>query len=225
MDAKNYSVYTHIFPNGKQYVGITQTKPEERWRNGRGYRLQPKVYAAIKKYGWDNIEHIVLFHNLTKEEAEKKERELIRDFDTIANGYNVDKGGCGAVTRSIEYRNQKSQNSCGENNPFYGKHHTEEVKEKHSNFMKGNAYFKGHHHSEDYKKMKSQQMCEKYANGNHPRSKKVLMTTNEGAETVFWSLRKAAETADVSVSTMHKLVKYGIQRNECRWEYINESGA
>ena len=91
--------------------------------------------------------------------------------------------------------------------------------------MKWNAYFKGHHHSEDYKKMKSQQMCEKYANGNHPRSKKVLMTTNEGAETVFWSLRKAAETADVSVSTMHKLVKYGIQRNGCRWEYINESGA
>lgn len=45
-----YFVYKHTFPNGKIYIGITDQKPERRWRNGIGYRRQPYVYNAIKKY-------------------------------------------------------------------------------------------------------------------------------------------------------------------------------
>ena len=89
--------------------------------------------------------------------------------------------------------------------------------------MKGNAFFKGHHHSDEFKKMKSEQMREKYKDGGNPRCKRVCMTTREGAETVFYSLRKAAETADVSVGTMFKLVKYGIEKDGCTWRYMNES--
>lgn len=222
MEAKTFSVYMHVFPNGKQYIGITQMNPADRWHGGSGYKNQPKMRAAIKKYGWKNVEHIILFHGLTKTEAEQKEIELIKDFNTIENGYNVDRGGGGATPRSIEFRNKMSINFSGENNPFYGKHHTIETKQKHSNFMKGNAYFKGHHHSDAFKKWKSEQMKEKYSEGRNPRSRKVLMTTEEGAETVFYSLRNAAENAKVSPSLMHKLVNNGIQRNGCRWEYINE---
>ena len=33
-----YSVYMHITPSNKVYIGITSKAPEERWMNGRGYQ-------------------------------------------------------------------------------------------------------------------------------------------------------------------------------------------
>lgn len=222
MKEKTYSVYMHVFPNGKRYIGITRMNPEDRWHGGSGYRNQPKMYAAIQKYGWQNIDHVILLSGLTQEKAEQEEIRLIKELNTIKNGYNVDAGGCGACPRSKEFKENLCIKNSGKNNPFFGKHHTIETRQEHSNFMKGNAYFKGHHHSEEYKKMKSEQMTEKYSEGRNPRCKKVLMITEEGAETVFYSLRNAAENAKISPSLMHKLVNKGIRRNGCRWEYINE---
>lgn len=90
----NYTVYMHRFPNGKVYIGITSKKPEKRWGNGLGYQTQ-FVYKAILKYGWSNIEHIVLFSGLSKEEAERKEIELISLYDATnpTKGYNIENGG------------------------------------------------------------------------------------------------------------------------------------
>ena len=64
---KKFCVYRHIFPNGKSYIGITSKKPNQRWENGKGYSKtgQNAIYNAIKKYGWDNIKHEILFDNLT----------------------------------------------------------------------------------------------------------------------------------------------------------------
>lgn len=51
----NYSVYVHVFPNGKLYIGATRQEPKKRWRGGGGYRNQKAMHEAILKYGWDNI--------------------------------------------------------------------------------------------------------------------------------------------------------------------------
>ena len=48
---------------------------------------------AIEKYGWENIEHRILLDGLTKEQAEKAEREFIIAYDSIRNGYNASIGG------------------------------------------------------------------------------------------------------------------------------------
>ncbi len=90
----NYTVYMHITPNNKKYIGITKNKVKERWKNGRGYERQ-LFYNAILKYGWDNIQHIILYQNLTREEAEQKEIELIKRYNTRNRkyGYNLDGGG------------------------------------------------------------------------------------------------------------------------------------
>ena len=61
---KTWSVYVHVFPNGKRYVGITGRPVKERWKNGSGYHGQV-VENAIKKYGWDNIKHEILHENCT----------------------------------------------------------------------------------------------------------------------------------------------------------------
>ena len=43
----NYTVYMHISPSGKRYIGITSVKPKYRWRNGKGYETQI-FYRAIE---------------------------------------------------------------------------------------------------------------------------------------------------------------------------------
>ena len=73
----NYCIYAHISPSNKAYIGITCQKPNRRWHGGSGYREQPKFYNAIKKYGWDNFKHIILFENLTESQACELETKLI----------------------------------------------------------------------------------------------------------------------------------------------------
>ena len=58
----NWTVYMHITPNNKKYIGITSQIPNKRWRNGKGYK-KCLFLNAIKKYGWGNIKHEILFDN------------------------------------------------------------------------------------------------------------------------------------------------------------------
>lgn len=95
-DKRNiYYVYMHIFPNGKKYIGITSRKPTHRWgKNGNGYNTQFIMWNAIQKYGWDNIQHIIICANKNDIEAQNIEKYLIKKFNTqIPNGYNFDQGG------------------------------------------------------------------------------------------------------------------------------------
>lgn len=92
---KKYTVYKHIFPNDKIYIGITCNSPKTRWGNqGYGYKNQ-LVGRAIKKYGWDNIEHIIIRKELTKEEAKIAEKKLIKRYksNNLNYGYNRTAGG------------------------------------------------------------------------------------------------------------------------------------
>lgn len=86
-------MYYHRFPDGKYYIGLTNQVPEIRWGyNGWGYHKQP-VYEAIQKFGWNNIEHVVLRTNLSPEEAQRLETDLIIEYNSIEDGYNESKGG------------------------------------------------------------------------------------------------------------------------------------
>ena len=107
---KTWIVYVHVFPNGKKYFGITSKKPNQRWENGEGYKREGSnlaVYNAIKKYGWDNIQHIILHEGLTKEEACAKEIEYIAKYKTNVHrygskyGYNLTDGGEGATGHKV----------------------------------------------------------------------------------------------------------------------------
>lgn len=106
-----YKVYKHTLPketsgrdNDKIYIGITCQKPEHRWRNGDGYNYNPHFYNAIKKYGWENFKHEILFVNLSKEEAEQKEIELIAFYDSTNAelGFNIQSGGNAPCSKMLE---------------------------------------------------------------------------------------------------------------------------
>ena len=83
-----FSVYCHTFPNGKKYIGISKDA-EKRWGvNGCGYNTQPKMARAIKKYGWDNVDHEIIVDGLEKEQAEKEKfNELINQSNKSKNRY------------------------------------------------------------------------------------------------------------------------------------------
>ena len=89
-----YTVYIHISPSNKKYIGITSQNVKKRWQNGYGYKTNKYFWRAIQKYGWDNFEHEILFENLTVDEAKEKEIELIKLYNTSRpTGYNLTFGG------------------------------------------------------------------------------------------------------------------------------------
>lgn len=92
MDKKEYCIYVHINKiTKKMYIG--QTKNYNRRCFPANYKGCIKFYYAIEKYGWENFDHIILIDNLTIEEANLLEEELIKKYNTIEEGYNLKSGG------------------------------------------------------------------------------------------------------------------------------------
>lgn len=137
----NYTLYMHKNKeNGKVYIGITCRNPEERWANGNGYYRNNHFYNSIKKYGWDNFEHIIIASGLTQEKAEQMEIEYIAKYDSTNRnkGYNISLGGNSVGRFSNETKEKIRQSHLGmkhkpetitklklvkqgKNNPMYGK--------------------------------------------------------------------------------------------------------
>ena len=98
--------------NNKCYVGQTTMKRiHDRWRtNGVGYIGSPKFYNAIEKYGWNNFEHIVLpAIYTTQEELDQAEIDMIKELNSIENGYNSMTGGKSGYTVTDEHRENISE--------------------------------------------------------------------------------------------------------------------
>lgn len=112
----NYTVYMHIAPNGKKYIGITYRDPTKRWGNcGYGYHKNEYFYRAITKYGWSNFAHVVLVSGISKEEAESIEVELIKKFrsNECEHGYNIEGGGNAQHSVNEETRKKISHALAG----------------------------------------------------------------------------------------------------------------
>ena len=92
---KKFKIYIHTCPNGKLYIGMTSLSTYNRWRNGKGYKNCILFNRAIKKYGWENIKHEVIYTGLTLEEAQKLEIQLIKKNKSNQKkyGYNTENGG------------------------------------------------------------------------------------------------------------------------------------
>lgn len=133
-NSKNcWTVYRHITPDGKSYIGKTSQRPKKRWKNGKGYK-GTLFSGAIQKFGWDKIEHEILDTNLDEFEAKCLEEYYILSYRTFigfsdCNGYNM---------------------SLGEGTT--GWQPTNETREKISESNKGKTQHKGFHHSEETKK-------------------------------------------------------------------------
>ena len=140
-----YTVYQHKNKiNGKVYIGITSQKPEQRWRNGEGYKSSPHFYSAIQKYGWDNFEHNILFVELTKEQACLKEQELIKEFNSMNREYGYNSTSGGDIFIMNEETKQKISQALMGNQNNLGHSCSEEKKKKISEAQKDREFTKEH---------------------------------------------------------------------------------
>lgn len=151
-----FAVYKHTSPSGKIYIGITSQIPIKRWNNGNGYLNNDYFTKAIQKYGWENIKHEILFENLTQEEAEQKEIELIAKYKSNQRkyGYNISDGGRLTVKGlHWKYTDEQRKNRTGKNHPLYGTHLTEEQRKHLSDVNRGKNHPQyGTHRSDSTKK-------------------------------------------------------------------------
>ena len=99
----NYSVYQHVTPDNMYYFGQTQNV-EKRWEaNGIHYK-ETSLYPYIEKFGWDNIQHIVLFRDQTKENALWIENFLIET--AREDGVCINKQRSGLVSKEEGYKQE-----------------------------------------------------------------------------------------------------------------------
>lgn len=212
-----YTVYKHTTPSGKVYIGITCQKPYERWENGKGYKRNHYFYSAIKKYGWENIKHEILFSNLTKEEAEAKEIELISFYDSAnkEKGYNLRQGG--SLTSFSEDVIEKMRLS------HIGKKLPEEQKRKISAALKGRKTSKGmlgrKHTEETRQKMsESAKGIHGMSGSKNPRAKRV-MNINTGE--IFETMNEACKKYNLNHSCVVKSCNSDyLKSGGFRWKYL-----
>lgn len=231
-----YTVYKHTTPSNKVYIGITSRNPVKRWESGKGYKTNEYFYRAILKYGWDNIKHEILFTGLSKEQAELKEIELIKLYNSIDSkyGYNLREGGSTYSFNSTTIEKMRISH--------LGKSLTDEQKTKISNSLKGRKTSKGmlgHEHSKKTKRLMSERRkgityskttIEKMSKGrtgkcvgiNNHKSKSVInLTTGE----VFYTLKEACEKYGVCHSGVSQVCSG--KAKTCGgyvWAYYEEVG-
>ncbi len=193
-----FRVYRLLSPSGKSYIGLTSRTFEKRWAQhviqSRGKdKSCKKLCNAFQKYPPETWKREVLFECSDKLTAQQKEIELIGQFDSINNGYNILRGGQLSrlglkpwnlgVSHTTETKKKISLSKIGTRL-------TEETKQKISKAIIGNKNSLGHknrlgqspseatrakissrnsgkHRSEDFKdKMRVRMLGNKFGVGN-----------------------------------------------------------
>lgn len=201
--------------NGKCYVGLSANKKlvKKRWANGEGYSRQKKFYNAIKKYGWDNFEHIILPTIYeTMEALNQAEIDMIAELDSYNSGYNSNIGGGSMIgyitseeTKIKQSKAQKGRTISEEakvkiSKAHKGKKLSEEHKDKISKGLEGKL--KDRQFSEDHRKKLSEAAKKRAYEKRGPLSQEVkdkISTSRSGK--VPWN--KGLKTGPLSDE--HKL--------------------
>lgn len=172
------------------------------------------IGRALRKYGWDNFEHVIIATDLSEVDAKAMEIDLIGKWDTQNpdKGYNITAGGDGVTgwhpTAETKMKISKAQRGrYGERNSNYGHKWTEEQKaaasarrknpsretrERISNAAKKrvgelNSFFGKHHSNETRQKIAE---C---------RNRPVDMIDKEGNHLrSFPSIKSAAEETGIN---------------------------
>ena len=220
--------------NNKCYIGQTTIGYNKRYKakgngieriyyhnihcknNNRYYNNH--LIKSIEKYGFNAFEVIEIFDiAFSKKELDIKEKHYIKQFNSISNGYNHVEGGSGVKL-------------FGEDNPFYGKHHTKESRDRISNNhidVNGeNNPMYGKHHTEEARKKMGEAKKGKKCGKDNPNAKAVIcITTNKIFETALEGAKyyNIKSSGDISSCCRGKLKSAGkLNGVKLVWKFLNE---
>lgn len=195
--------------NGKCYVGATKQSLEIRIAEHKRKKLGT-LYPVIEEVGTKNIKFEIIDTAETIEELNTKEIYWIDKLNTMTpNGYNLCIGG--GTTTGYRHREdskksmsiKKSKMYVGDGNPFYGKHHSEEAKERMRIAKTGRKL------TEEWKK-------------NIAISQKVKVVNLDTKE-VFDSIKEAGEKYNIFPTHITRVCKGKRKRTGgYRWQYYSE---
>lgn len=174
--------------NHKKYVGQS-INPIKRWQIHKREDIKNPnliIGKAFLKYGVENFTMTIIEDC---DDCKMSEREIywIKELKTFigdpdCNGYNMTRGG---------------EAMFGDSNPFYGKKHTEESKQKmsenHTKLFGEDNHFYGRHHSEETKRKISE------ANKGRKHSEEELRKMSEkqmGEKNHFYGKTHTEETKE-----------------------------
>lgn len=136
-------IYRYLnIESGKSYV-VQTTNPDKRFR--QHLNSQKRDWHIDYQNNPDKYEYSVIEYDIPEDKLDEREIFWISFFDSYRNGYNLTEGGGGSRGFKLsdetkhkiselhkgkhhsEETKRKISESCKcENNPMYGKHHSEE---------------------------------------------------------------------------------------------------
>ena len=199
--------------NGKIYVG--QTINTFRYRTMQHLRSNQTYFdKALNKYGIEGFEYKIIDTAQNPVELNKKEIYWIDKLNSLKpNGYNLCAGGKTSSgyrhtyesKRKMSVTKKKLGSMKGNKNHYYGKNHTEEIKQK----MK-----KAWENEERLAKLKKH-------NENLDRTYQQKKVTNVDTGEVFNSIKEAAEKYSLKETHISRVCR-GKRKTTggFRWEYF-----
>jgi group I intron endonuclease len=197
--------------NGMKYLG---QKSFEYGGNWLTYLGSGKVFkCALKKYGKENFYRNIVCFCYSEEELNKTEYELSVFLHVVEdpNWYNLCYGG-GAPKgfhmpeeQRIKLSQDRKGTNVGKDNPYFGKHHTDEIKQKLSKFHRNRP-----------------QELQDRINQSHMKS--VIQYDFDGnIISTYESIKQASEITRIVYSSIQRCCKK--ERPSAGgfiWRYVNE---
>ncbi len=198
--------------NHKVYIGQS-VDIYTRWYNHKhdllnGVHYNSHLQKSWNKYGEENFNFSVI-EKCSQDSLDTLEIKYISDYKSYDSdfGYNLSFGGSGGGVPTSETRQKLSAVNSGKNNPMYGKHHSEDTKEKIRQKKIGNQnamYGKSGKLSPSYGRKHTEEELEKIRNAN--KNKRM----SEDAKAKIRAA-KSGENNPRSRSV------YCLELNECFW--------
>lgn len=237
----NYSVYMHITPSAKIYIGITQQDINKRWKNGYGYK-NSYFGNAVKKYGWDNISHHVIISGVNKEFAMEMEKYFINLYQTTDKniGYNQTTGG------EIPQITEDVKKKISDGNKKFWKEHPEVVKriaEKRKGIQFSEEHKRKLSEAKKGKKQPKEMIAKRVAkltgegnpfygkrlpeqtikNAIEKNRKEVISIDEYGNKTTYYSISEAAKHFGIRPQSISIAIKKKSKSKGYYWQYaIND---
>lgn len=213
---KLYTVYRHITPDGKSYIGCTSNTVRERW--DQGYQHNAAFALAYHRYGWNGMQHEILADGLVENDAYTIEQEMILKYQSNnpAFGYNISMGGKSTYA-GLKHTDETKDKIRKANT---GVVFTEEHRKNLSKALKGNMVGAKH---PMYGKPKSAETIQKqYDSHRHEMKPVVQMDLNGNVLNTFFSIHEATRVTGVARSSIHNCL-VGKQKSSkgFLWNYVD----